>query len=93
MFRQAIVCLAICMFGMISSHDLLSPKMGKTEEFNVEINGNLSIASVINTNKEIPHQQINFEQLNFVTDVEGLIHYSIGARRSSEYMEYFYRNF
>lgn len=77
------------MFGMISSHDLLVPMVEKDEKFNVEINGNLSIASVINTDNEIPHQQINFEQLNFVTDVEGLIHYSIGARRSSEYGIFF----
>lgn len=80
------------MFGMISSHDLLVPKLEKAEDFNIEINGNLSIASVINTDNEIPHQEIDFETLRIVTDVEGIMHYSIGARRSSEYGTFF-RNF
>lgn len=85
MFRQAIVYLALFMVGMISSHDLLVPAMTKTEYFSVEVNGNLSIVSVINTNNEILHQQIDYEPLKLAEDVEGLIHYSIGARTSSEY--------
>lgn len=93
MFRQAIFYLALFMFGMISSHDLLVPSMKKAENFNIEINGNLSITSVINTNNEISHQQIDLEHLKFATDVKGQIHYTIGARTSSEYGIFFLANF
>lgn len=85
MFRQAIFYLAIFSFGMISTFDSLVPAMEKTEDFSIEINGNLSIESASNSNNEISHQQFDYEPLKFITDVEGLIHYSIGARRSSEY--------
>lgn len=73
MFRQAITFMALCIVGLT-----------RADDFQVEINGNLSIATIINTNNEIPHQQINFEPLKLMTDVEGIIHYSIGARSSSK---------
>lgn len=79
------ICLAIFMFGMISSQDFLVPSMDKVEDFSVEVNGNLTIVSMTNTNNEILHQQIDYEPLKFVEDVEGVIHYSIGARTSREY--------
>lgn len=81
MFRQAIVILAMVMFAIISGQDLLTPVADKTEDFN----GNLSINAVINTNNEITHQQIEYEQLKLVENVDGILHYSIGARSSREY--------
>lgn len=85
MFQQAIIYLALLMLGLVSSQDLLLPSMEKVEEFNIEIDGDLSFESSINTNNEIMHQQIDYEPLKLVKDVEGIIHYSIGARISSEY--------
>lgn len=73
------------MFAIISGQDLLTPVADKTEDFNTEINGNLSINAVINTNNEITHQQIEYEQFKLVENVDGILHYSIGARSSREY--------
>lgn len=89
MFRQAVFFLAVFSFGVISSLDFSVPEMESAEDFRIEMNGNLSIVSATNTNNEISHQVINYEPLKFVADVEGLIHYAIGARRSSEYGIFF----
>lgn len=83
MFRQAILGVFLC--GLISSQELLLPAIEKTDDFNVEINGNLSIQSAINTDNEIAHQQLEYEPLKLVKNVDGILHYSIGARTSSEY--------
>lgn len=85
MFRQAIVYVALFLFGMISSHALLMPTIEKPEDFNIAVNDNLTIVSVINTNNEILHHKIDYESLKFIEDVEGIIHYTIGARNSREY--------
>lgn len=84
MFRQIVIFLAVFMFGMAQSQNFYIPEFDDAENFNVEINGDLLIDSSSNTNNEITHQQVTFERLTLTKDVEGILHYSIGARTSSE---------
>lgn len=93
MFRKAIFCLAVFMFGIISSQDLFVPAIEDKGEFTIEINGNLSINTEINTNNEIMHQQIDNEPLKSFINVEGIINYSIGARNSREYGIFFGKSY
>lgn len=84
MFRQIVVILATLMVVIISCQDLLTPKVDILPEFNAEVNGNLSIDALFYTDKEITHQQNDYEPLKMVKNVDGVLHYSIGARSSSE---------
>lgn len=84
MFRQIIVFLSVFMLGVIANENFFISGDENGEAFNVEINGDLSINSTSNTNDEIAHQHINYEQLQLVKSVNGVLHYSIGARISSK---------
>lgn len=72
------------MVGMIKSQDFFIPALDEMQNFNVEINGDLLIDSTSNTNNEITHKQITLEPLRMTKDVEGILHYSIGARVPSK---------
>lgn len=85
MFRQSLFFLAVCMFGMIKSQNFYIPTLDDMENVNVEINGDLLIDTTSNTDKEIAHQQITYEPLRLIKDVEGILHYSIGARIPSKW--------
>lgn len=85
MFQQAIFILGIFMFGLISSQDLLMPKIEKPDDSIDGINGIISINSTII--KEISHQSIEYE---LGENVNGMIHYAIGARTSREYGIFWY---
>lgn len=85
MLRKFGIFFAAFMIGMIASDEVFSFNFETSEQFQKEINGDLSIETVSdNTNDEIPHPPVHFEMLEPVKDVKGLIHYSIGARVRSK---------
>lgn len=72
------------MLGVIANESFFISDNGKGDTFNVEINGDLSMNSTSNTNDEIPHPHIDYEQLQLLKNFVGILHYSVGARISSK---------
>lgn len=72
------------MFGIATSQNFYIPEFDEAQNFNVDIDGDLLIDSSSNTNNEIAHQQTTLERLTLTKDVEGILHYSVGARTSSK---------
>lgn len=82
MFFKVILFLSMCTFGMIKSQDVFIRTLDELKNFDVEVNGDLLFDSTSNTNDEVAHQQT--ETLRLHKDVEGILHYSIGARVPSK---------
>lgn len=77
MSGKIVIILAAFMFGMIASEDF------------TEINGDLTIVTTRNQDKQIPHKPIHLETLKLHKNVDGVMHYSLGARTSSTYEHFF----
>lgn len=84
MLRKIVIFLAVFMVGMIATQEFSIFDFELIENSNKEINGDLSIISVDNTNKEIPHRPVHYERLEPMKNVDGIVHYAIGARVRSK---------
>lgn len=83
MFRKTIILFSLLIVGIIAKESSETQTENKPER---EINGDLSIVSMHNTNTEIAHLPIEYVQMEAGKNVEGIIHYNMGARVRSEYM-------
>lgn len=83
MLRQ-IIFLAIV--GTISCQHFYAPDYVEAKNINIENNSIdvLGIKMECNTNDQISHQQTDLEQLKLVKSVEGILHYTLGARTGSK---------
>lgn len=79
------------MIGVIASDDLLS-EFDELKNFATEIDGDIKFETNNNRNKQIPHKPVHLETLELHKNVDGIMHYSLGARTSSTYnFCYFFR--
>lgn len=83
MFRKTILLFAVFIVGIIAAENSETAPKNIPER---EINGDLSIISMHNTNTEIAHLPVEYEQMELEESVDGILHYSLGARVRSEYM-------
>ncbi|XP_055298548.1 uncharacterized protein LOC129566533 [Sitodiplosis mosellana] len=84
MLRKIVIFFAVFMVGMIASEEFSLLDFETIESSHQEINGDLSIISTDNTNDVIPHPPVHYEMVQPLRSVNGILHYAIGARRSSD---------
>lgn len=84
MFCKIAVIFAALMIGVIASDDLLS-EFDELKNFATEIDGDIKFETNNNRNKQIPHKPVHLETLELHKNVDGIMHYSLGARTSSTY--------
>lgn len=87
MFRKTIVLFVVFFVGINASED--SDFQWKSS-LDRETNGDISIISMHNTNNEIAHRPIEYVEMELIEAVNGILHYTFGARVRSEYMMFNY---
>lgn len=90
------VFLIVLMFDMILCQDFdfwitdkdtdpdVTIKAIYHETINTDISGDLSIVSTSNTNFDVVHPTVTYEMLNLSNNIDGILHYTIGARSQSK---------
>lgn len=84
MLSKLVIILAAFIVGMIASEDVHDFDSNELTNFDTEINGDLQI-QILNSNKnqEIPHKLMHLDTLKLHKNVDGVLHYALGARTSS----------
>lgn len=83
MLRKIIIFFAAFLIGMIASEEFFSFDFEAIENSSKEINGDMSITSMDNTNDEVPHRPEHYKTLES-EKVNGILKYVIGARVRSK---------
>lgn len=83
MFRITVIFFAALVVSIIASKDA---DLNEIKRFDSENINDLTFISTHNTNVEISHLPFNYGVFDMTEDVEGILHYSMGARVRSKYL-------